>query len=269
MPETLLRFVHISDTHFCADPHYNIDGAQHTPLIGAQALVHQIKTLPFAPDFVLHTGDVTDDGEAQSYHVARDVLSGIPFPVHYLLGNHDHTEPFQRIMLGREPQPTVDYTFEVNGVQIICIDSKRPTTPPAGRVSDEQLAWLEALTRADDDRPLIVAVHHNVLPVGTPWWDDYMRMVNGEDFHRALLPARDRIRGVFFGHVHQNVDTVRDGIPYFSVPSSWYQIHNYPGQVESEHDRHADPGFNVVTVTRDQISLRRHRFTVDAGSLTS
>lgn len=276
MPETLLhgapmvRFVHISDTHFCANPHFNIDGAQHTPMIGAQALIHQINTLPFAPDFVLHTGDVTDDGAEESYHVAREALSAIPYPVYYLPGNHDHSAHFQRIMLGRgEPTPTVDYEFEVRGVQVICMDSQRPATPPAGRVSDEQLAWLEGFTRAADDRPLIVAVHHNVLPVGTPWWDDYMRMVNGEDFHRALLPARDRIRGVFFGHVHQNVDTVRDGIAYFSVPSSWYQLHNYPGQVESVQDRSAEPGYNVVTIRRNQFSLRRHRFTVDAGSLMS
>jgi Icc protein len=149
------------------------------------------------------------------------------------------------------------------------MDSTRPAEPPSGRVSDEQLAWLDGLCRVPDDRPLVVAVHHNVLPVGVPWWDDYMRMVNGEDFHRALLPARDRIRGVFFGHVHQNVDTVRDGIAYFSALSSWYQLHNYPGQVESEEDRFAGPGFSVVTVTREQASVRRHRFIVDSGSLTN
>lgn len=276
MPETLLRgapmlrFVHISDTHFSADPHYNQDGAQHTPLIGAKALVHQINRLPFAPDFVLHTGDISDDGEEDAYVAAREVLGAIQYPVYYLVGNHDHSEPFQRVMLGRsETQIPFDYEFEVNGVQIVCVDSTRPTVPPGGRVSDEQLAWLEGLTRANDDRPLIVAVHHNVLPMGTPWWDEYMRMVNGEDFHRALLPARERLRGVFYGHVHQNIDMLRDGIAYFSALSSWYQLHNYPGQVETENDRFAGPGFNVVTVTREQTYVRRHRFIVDPGSLTS
>lgn len=276
MPETLhlgapmVRFVHISDTHLRADPHFNFDGAQHTPLIGAQALVHQINALPFAPDFVLHTGDVTDDGDPAAYAAARDVLRAIRFPVYYLVGNHDANEPFQRVLLGRgEPKIPFDYELEVNGVQIVCVDSNRPAKPPAGRVSEAQLAWLDGLCRAPDDRPLVVAVHHNVLPVGVPWWDEFMRLENGEDFHRALLPARQRIRGVFFGHVHQNIDTVRDGIAYFSALSSWYQLHNYPGQVESERDRFAGPGFSVVTVTREQTYVRRHRFIVDLGSLSS
>ena len=94
-----------------------------------------------------------------------------------------------------------------------------------------------------------------------------MRMENGEDFHRALLPARDRLRGVFFGHVHQNTDTLRDGILYVSTTSSWTQIFNYPGQIETENERAALPGFSVVTITREQTYIRRHRYVVDAGSL--
>lgn len=268
MTETLLRFVHIGDTHISANPHYNQDGAAHTPLVGAKALVHQINTLPFAPDFVLHTGDVTYNPDESAYFTARDILSAITVPVYYLAGNHDDPVALQRVMLGRtEIKSPFDYEFEVNGVQIVCVDSNRPAEFPAGRVSDEQLAWLEGITRAQDDRPLVVATHHNVLPMGSPWWDDFMRMANGEDFHRALLPARDRLRAVFFGHVHQNADTVRDGIPYFSTLSSWYQLHNYPGQLDSEVDRSAGPGYNVVSVTRSQIYVRRCRFTVDAGSL--
>ncbi len=269
MSETLLRFVHMGDTHISADPHYNQDGAMHTPLVGAKALVHQINALPFAPDFVLHTGDVAYNPDESAYFAAHNILSAITVPVYYLAGNHDDPGALQRIMLGQTAiKSPFDTEFEVNGVQIVCVDSNRPAEPPRGRVSEEQLAWLEGIARAADDRPLIVATHHNVLPMGSPWWDDFMRMVNGEAFHKALLPARDRLLGVFFGHVHQAVDIVRDGIAYFSTLSSWYQLHNYPGQLESEVDRLAGPGYNVVTVTREQVYIRRCRYTVDAGSLT-
>ncbi len=264
----MLRFVHISDTHISPDPHYNHDAAQHTPLMGAKALVHELNALPFTPDFVLHTGDVAYNPDAAAYPVAREALSAIRYPTYYLAGNHDDPAALQRVMLGAEQIKTpFDYQFEVKGVQIVCVDSNRPAEPPGGRVSEAQLAWLEGLCRAQDDRPLVVATHHNVLPMGSPWWDDTMRMENGEDFHRALLPARDRIRGVFFGHVHQNIAITRDGIPYFSALSTWYQIHNYPGQLETEVDRYAAPGFNVVMITPEQTYVRRHSFTVDPGSL--
>ena len=143
---------------------------------------------------------------------------------------------------------------------IICLDSNGPAEPPRGFIIEEQLAWLEKLCAADDPRPLIVAVHHNLLPVGIPWLDDYMRTINGEAVHQALLPARHRLRGVFFGHVHQNLDMYRDGILYASTLSSWTQFQAWPEQIETIQDTNADPGFSVVTLTRDQTYIRRCRF---------
>ena len=270
MPETLLRFVHISDTHISHDPHYNKDGAMHTPLIGARSLVYQLQLLPFKPDFVLHTGDVAYDPDEQAYAAARDVLSGIDAPVYYLPGNHDDAGMLQRVLLGRnDVLSPFDYQLEINGVQVVCIDSNREAPPWQGSVSDEQLTWLAERCSADDPRPLIVALHHPVLQMGAPFWDERMCMANGEAFHRVLLPAQKRLRGVFSGHVHQNTDITRDGITYYTAKSSWNQLHNYPEQAEAEYDRFANPGFSVVMVTREQTYVRRHSFTVDPGSLMS
>jgi Icc protein len=269
MPETLLRFVQISDTHISHDPHYNRDAAQHTPLMGARSLVHQLKLLPFTPDFVLHTGDVAYDPDGDAYPAARQVLSEIEAPVYYLAGNHDDPALLQQGMLdSTEILTPFDYEFEANGVQVICMDSNREAPDWKGAVSAEQLAWLAERCNAQDERPLIVALHHPVLEMGAPFWDERMCLMDGEAFHKTLLPARDRLRGVFSGHVHQNIDITRDGITYFTALSSWYQLHNHFNSMEGEPDRFANPGFNVVTVTREQTYVRRHTFMVDPGSMT-
>ena len=261
--EILLRFVHISDTHISADPAYTLPEADHTPMEGARALVQQINSLPFTPDFVLHTGDVAFDPVLEAYQTARDILGQIRFPIYYLIGNHDHVGLLQQTMLDRaEILRPFDYEFEVKGVQIVCLDSNGPAKLPGGSLTAAQLEWLEGICQAPDTRPLVVAVHHNILPIGAPFWDEFMRMSNGEAFHRVLLAARQRLRGVFFGHVHQATETTRDGILYSSVLSSWYQLHCWPGQAKIEADRGADPGFNVVTITRNQTFIRRHRFHV-------
>ncbi|MEP7292973.1 MAG: metallophosphoesterase, partial [Chloroflexota bacterium] len=197
-----------------------------------------------------------------------DLLSEIETPVYYMAGNHDNAGMLQRILLGSADVKTpFDYEFEVNGVQVICMDSNREAPPWCGKVSDEQLAWLSERCGADDPRPLIVALHHPVLRMGAPFWDEKMTMVNGEDFHQTLLPARDRLRGVFSGHVHQNTAIIRDGIAYFTALSSWRQLMNFPDQQEGEADRFANPGFSIVTVTREQTYVRRHTFIVDPGSM--
>ncbi len=258
-----LTFVHISDTHIHPDPYYTKSYANVTPHAGALALVDEINKLPFEPDFVLHTGDVAYDPDPAAYRACLSILQQINYPVYYVAGNHDHSPSLQRLMLNRsDPLPTLHYALEANGIQIVCVDSNGPAEPPAGYIVDEQLEWLKGLCEAEDERPLIIAVHHNVLDVGVPWLDNYMGIRNGERFHQAILPAKDRLRGVFFGHVHQNLDILRDGILYSSCLSSWTQFQAFPGMTHTTSDTGAEPGFSVVTITDTQTFIRRHRFAL-------
>ena len=263
MPAVQLRFVHLSDTHISADPTYNYESLPVTPAVGARRLVEAVNALPFRPDFILHTGDVAADPNEADYVLAREIFAPLRAPIYYLPGNHDGTALLQRVMLGRAPTTPYDYEFEVKGVQILCIDSNQPVDAdmPYSRLHDSQLEWLLARFTADDPRPLVVATHHNVLPVASPWLDDYMRMQNGEAFHRALLPARHRLLGVLHGHIHQNIQIVRDGIVYLSAASSWYQLDSYSGQTETVHAPTAQPGFNVVTITdTPQMFVRQYAY---------
>jgi 3',5'-cyclic AMP phosphodiesterase CpdA len=261
--EALVRFIHISDTHISPDPAYILPEAAYPPGDGARELVRQINALPFKPDFILHTGDVAFDPVDEAYTAARAVFSELAYPIYYLAGNHDSRELLQRTLLGLpQARPTFDYEFEVNGVQIICLDSSTPAQFAGGTLTVEQLDWLDRLLRQPDTRPLVVAIHHNILPIGAPFWDEFMRLTNGEDLHRLLLQARGRLRGVFFGHVHMATDTYRDGIYYHSVPSSWYQLECYPEQENIQGDLGAEPGFSVVTISRSGMFIRRHRFHV-------
>jgi 3',5'-cyclic-AMP phosphodiesterase len=259
----MLTFVHISDTHIPADPNYNADYAPHPPHEGARALVQQVNALPFMPDFVLHTGDVAYDPYPEAYAACKDILGEIKAPVHYVAGNHDASAALQNALVQRGgPKMQLHYEFEVNGVQVAIVDSNGPADPPAGYMTENQLAWINAICTADDDRPLVIATHHNPTPGGIPWLDDFMGIQNTDAFHAAILPAKERLRGVFFGHVHQNLDIYRDGVLYCATLSSWAQFHAWPGQEETTHAPHDGPGFSVVTVTENQTLIRRHRFTL-------
>jgi 3',5'-cyclic-AMP phosphodiesterase len=267
----MLRFVHISDTHLSHDPAYSVPQADTDPRTGARALVAQLNQLPFTPDLILHTGDVAADGVAADYDIARTLLQPLPAPIYYLNGNHDDSAHVAALM-GRATQgAALYYEFEVNGVQFVCLDSAAPVnvygaaqgfTHPRGYVDAPQLAWLAQVCRADDPRPLVVAVHHCVLPCGTPWLDDYMSIINGLEVHAALVPLRGRLRGVFHGHVHMSVDQYRDGILYTSALSSWYQLHAWPNQTVTQADTGIERGFNVVTITADSTHIRRQRYAL-------
>ncbi len=267
MSETLLRFVHLSDTHLSRDPAYNSPYASYIPQVGMTALIGAVAALPFRPDFILHTGDIIYNPDVSAYDHARDELAKFGLPLYYVRGNHDSSEGIQRVLMGREQvSDRLNYTFEVNGVQFIVLDSNDTSrvTVPAGYISEDQLDWLEGLCSADDPRPLVVATHHNVLPTGSPWLDGYMRTANGEDLHRVLVKAQDRLRGVFHGHIHQPIDQYREGVLYSAAASSWSQFEAYPmaEHTQTTQDQVAQPGFSVVSLTADSTYIRRHTFMV-------
>lgn len=269
MSDTILTFIHIGDTHISPDPDYSLPYADYTPLEGTKALVNSLQVLPFEVDFILHTGDVVYDPHESAYATAKDLFAPLNMPIYYIAGNHDHNDGLQRQLLGREPSdiiPNLHYEVEVNGVQMICVDSNGPAQVPAGYVPDDQLEWLDRLCTADDDRPLVIAIHHNPLPVGVPFLDDAMLITNGLDFHNIVKKAGSRLVGVFHGHIHQSTTTYREGVMYSSTASSWVQLHSYPGMTEPESDTNARPSYSVVLVKPNQSFVRRYWFDVPSLS---
>jgi Icc protein len=186
-------------------------------------------------------------------------------PIYYVVGNHDHAASVQRVLMGRATATVpLHYETDIKGVQLVVVDSNGPATIPAGNITAEQLVWLEEICTRADDRPLLIATHHNVVPYGIPWLDGFMRTNNGEAFHDIVLQAKHRLRGVFHGHIHQCIDVVRDGVLYSAAASPWCQFSGYPtpDNTDITEDRTALPGFSVVSLTREQLYIRRHSFVV-------
>ncbi len=255
-----LTFVHISDSHVMTDP--DRKGSERgSTLPGAEALIREIDALAAPIEFVLHTGDVNHDPECEEeYQLALEMYRQLSVPVHYLPGNHDRSDWLQRVLLGRaEPARHADQEFEAGGVQFLLLDSSVPAVDEHfGQLEPEQLAWLEQRCAAQDARPLVVALHHHPLAMSVPWRDRYI-LRNGETLHEILLLARQRLRCVLYGHIHESVLTLRDGIPYQSVRSSWFQTQTWFGQEHSFPEPLQWPGYNLVTLTERDTFVRHCR----------
>src|SRR5258706_3021164 len=138
-----MRFVHITDTHIGPTPDHRVLGQLPYPAV--EALVEQINSLPFEPDFVLHTGDVTDDASEADYALARPLLEKIKAPVLYALGNHDRPEPMRQILLGKAPtSERYDYRLNIQGIELAVFDTRGPVDPE-GTLTAEQFTALRNL----------------------------------------------------------------------------------------------------------------------------
>jgi 3',5'-cyclic-AMP phosphodiesterase len=269
MPELqppLLTFVHLSDTHIHADPAFTDKYFQFSSRPIVEAVIDAVNALPFPIDFVLHTGDVmTDPDRPEHYQIAADILRRLRFPVYFIPGNHDRTEGMRQYLMPARSFTSSTYLYyelDINGVQILLLDS-HVTGSAVGVITDDQLRWLDERCSREDERPLVVAVHHHPIRLGAPWLD-VIPLANGVQLHQILLKARDRLRGVFYGHIHEDISTTRDGINYHSTFSSWFQTRTWYGQLDPFNDPIQSPGFNVVTLTPQDTFVRSYRVGLPA-----
>ncbi|HML24703.1 MAG TPA: metallophosphoesterase [Aggregatilinea sp.] len=241
-----LSFVQISDTHI--GPTRSHEARTACTYDNLERFVTLLNAMPEPPDFVIHTGDITDDGSPASYELAWDLLSRINVPLYLVNGNHDLIENMGGILAASgTPSSAVAgslcYTFDLKGERFLVLDAFDPgALQPAGCLGDAQLAFLRAETEGGD-LPLTVFLHFPPLPMGSPWLDRRMLILNGHALHDALLPARDRLRGVFSGHLHRPAQTVRDGIAYCTVASTAYQITWRRGEDDLGFDAATPPGY--------------------------
>ncbi len=258
-----MRFVHITDTHLGPTPDFRLHGQAALPTL--EALVERINNLPFKPDFILHSGDVTDDAKEASYALAKPVLAKLNAPVYYVIGNHDRPDPMLGVLLGMTPGVRrYDYYTEIDGVGLAVFDTRGPVDP-AGTITDEQFAALRDLCKPEGP-PLVIALHHQPVVLDSTWLDDIgddglsMPLDCAQAFREIIAPARSRIRGVFFGHVHRGFQVLQDGILYSSAPSALVQLESWPGQRLPYPALEELPAFSVVTITATQTIVRQYAF---------
>ena len=167
------------------------------------------------PDLVLLTGDVSEDASASSYARVAVRLGTLGAPVLALPGNHDDPEVMkQHFPLGPWDGPGV---FELDPWLIMGLDSTS-TGKISGVFSQHDLERFDASMRGSNSEHILVALHHQPVPVNSPWIDRYA-LEEPERF-LAYLDREKRVRCVAWGHVHHAFSSDRNGVSFLGAPSS-------------------------------------------------
>lgn len=269
MPRQIVYFVHITDTHIGPDRRYQRH--DHEPYPCAQRMVEIVNTLPVRPDFVVHTGDVVYDPDPDAYRLAAQVFGRLQPPIYYVVGNHDRARDIHHFLpMGPKEdlvadRDTLSYAFDVKGYRFLVLDARGDDEiDPHGFLGEAQLDMVRREAGANGP-PLTIFTHYPVLPLNSIWMDAHMLTIDGHKLHEALLPARERLRGVFYGHVHRPMQTVRDGILYVGGASVFAQFLAWPDDIDVQFDPAAPPGYSFVHLIPGQTIIHQHTFPRPAG----
>ncbi|MBE0483541.1 MAG: 3',5'-cyclic-AMP phosphodiesterase [Bacterioplanes sp.] len=212
----LLRLIHITDTH--------LNAPEDGHLLGMKTLhsLHCVLDIvrEQQPDFdaFLVTGDLSQDGSAQSYQHLKDALAPFQRPTFWLAGNHDHPITMHEAMHNTEHGERI---VRSSHWQIVLLNSQQPGKV-YGELADSELLFLEQCLLERPDLHTLVTFHHHPIDMGSRWIDNIGLKNRSRLFD--VLQQHPHVKAVLWGHVHQHSDRMVDGIRMISTPSTCVQF---------------------------------------------
>jgi 3',5'-cyclic AMP phosphodiesterase CpdA len=177
--------------------------------------VDHLNALPL--DAIVITGDLIDDGRAESYATLRPELDRLTAPWWPIPGNHDGSA-FWDVFADRmdDAQPGLGHVVRLPGLRIVMLDTTVPGAS-GGRVDAARAEWLARVMPGN--APPLLALHHPPVATGIAHMD------------RIGLAGADRLSGVLgsplailAGHIHRTIQATLAGTPVIVAPSPAHAV---------------------------------------------
>src|SRR5258708_7928154 len=205
-------FVQISDCHigFNKGANPDVTGTLKKAIDRANLAPAGMK----APEFMLHTGDITQNSKAAEVDTASEAIKGFKSEVFYVPGEHDFIDDGvqykQRFGKGTAGNGWDSYNHK--GVQFVCLYNFLQLDA-MGNMGGNQLAWLKSdLAGISHSTPIVVFAHIPLWMVSETWgWGSK----DGEQALAMLKPFGSVT--VLNGHIHQVVQKVEGNVAFHTA----------------------------------------------------
>lgn len=232
-----LRFVQISDSHIGFNKEANKD-----VIATLRETVNRINALAQAPEFLLHTGDISHLSKPEEFDAAQQILKECKTrEIFYVPGEHDLLVDNGKSYLDRfAPKAKGWFSLDRKGVHFIGLNNVIDVKPGGmGSLGQEQLEWLERdLKGRSTSTPVVVFAH-------VPLWTVYESWGWGTEDAAQALGYLKRFGSVTVlnGHIHQTMQKIEGNVTFHTASSTAFPQPK-PG---------AAPSPGPMTVPADQL----------------
>lgn len=168
-------------------------------------------------DFLVFTGDLTQDHTEQSYqhfvHLVHDCE--IELPIYYVAGNHD--DPLLLAKYFSKPPFVSEASIDSTHWQVQFIESK--SNNPSGYISKQALTRLSGAVV--QNKKQLLMMHHHPIDVG--YFIDKHGLENKTDFWQ-IVHQYNNMAGIACGHVHGAMTLNNGSVPLYTCPATSMQF---------------------------------------------
>lgn len=217
MTRAALHVLQFTDTHIFADEAQLFGGVNtRCSFLAARdkALAERRRC-----DLILITGDLAAQADSGAYSWLAAQLLMFEVPIYCLPGNHDIGEVMQPLVCAAGWN--FGGSLTIGGWQIVLLDST-VRGEAYGRLTASELGALDDALARHPNLPTLVALHHQPVPIGSAWMDA-MKLQDAARFW-TVIDNYPQVRGVLWGHIHQNYDAFRHRVRLLATPSTCVQF---------------------------------------------
>ena len=221
-------FAQISDSHIGFNKAANPDVTATL-----REAIAKLNALPQSPEFVLHTGDLTQLSKADEFDTLDQSLKSVHTGrIYYVPGEHDvlndNGAQF-RERYGKDAQGDGWYSFDHKGVHFVgLVNVMNLKAGGLGSLGNDQLQWLKNDVRhLKHSTPIVVFAH-------IPLWSVYPQWGWGTDDSEQAPSYLKKFGSVSVlnGHIHQVMQKVEGHVTFHTAMSTAFP-QPAPGQAAS------------------------------------
>ena len=211
-----LSFVQISDSHMGFNKPANPDVVKTF-----KVAIDKINALPVAPEFILHTGDISHLSKPSEFDTVDQLLKtanarqAFFVPGEHDVLNDDGAQYLERY--GKGTQGKGWHSFDANGVHFIgLVNVMNLKAGGLGSLGQEQLEWMEKdVKHISHSTPIVVFAH-------IPLWTVYPEWGWGTEDSAQALAYLKRFGSVSVlnGHIHQIMQKVEGNVTFHTAAST-------------------------------------------------
>ncbi|MBR6988304.1 MAG: PQQ-binding-like beta-propeller repeat protein [Bacteroidaceae bacterium] len=220
------KFAQLTDVHL---NHDNLEKVED--LLRSIAQINATDGL----DFVLITGDISDEGDRYTMEKAKGCFDLLRYPYYMVLGNHETKWSDSGCTAFEEIFGYERFELEHKGVYFLGFNTGPLMRMAYGHVVPQDITWMKEKLTEHRDKPAIIVTHYPLLEGDVDNWYDVTDALRKFD-----------VRLCIGGHYHVWRNLSYDGIPGVLMRCNY-------------RDKDGKTGYGIYEVTPDSIYVNVQR----------